>query len=371
MLYTIKMRIEDIKLMQKVKIYCKKFSPEIYKHKDPNKAAHSELNIIGDLGKPSKRLMIILVAKGCGWAKAGGPCTMCNYWILRDEKVRDIQLINQFKSEIAKYDFNKENIQEISIFVSGSFLSEKEVSVNVQNKILEIVSKIKNLKKVMIEGRASHVNKERVNRMKKILGKIRLEVGLGLESSDDFICNAIINKGLTKGIFEQAVKTIGECKVSLLVYVLIRPPFLTEKEAIKDSIKTAKYVFEISKKYGIPIKVDFEPVHIKPFTLVEELYKKKEYSSPWLWSVIEVLKKLKKYKYSQVLLSTEGYEWYQKPKNCPKCQNKVVTAINNYNICNDLAVFNGLDCECKKKWRQEIRKTSKYPLRERIINFLK
>lgn len=365
------MKKEDIKLIHKMKNYCIKFHPKIFQYKNLNKAAYSELNSVGDLGKPSKRLMVILVAKGCEWAKSGGPCTMCNYWILRDEKIKDNQLVNQFKSEIAKYNLEKENIQEISIFVSGSFICEREVSINAQNKILKIASEIRTLRKVMVEGRAVHVNKERIMEMKRILGKIKLEIGLGLESSDDFIANVIINKGLTRKIFERAVKIIRDCKVRLSVYVLIKPPFLTEKEAIKDSIETAKYVFKLSKRYGIQTKVDFEPVHIKPFTIVDELYKKKEYSSPWLWSLIEILKKLKRYKYSQVLLSTEGYEWYQKPKNCQKCQDKIVDAINKYNIDNDLSVFEDINCGCKEKWKRDIQEIPKYSLRERVTRFLK
>lgn len=364
------MKIADQKLMRDIKQYCTKFSPEILKQSNLNKAAYSEINLVGNAGKPSKRLMIILLAKGCMWAKAGGPCTMCNYWILRDEKVNDKNLVTQFKAEIGKHDFIKEDIREIAIFVSGSFLCENEISINAQNEILKLTAKIKTLDKVMVEGRAIYVDKNRILQMKKILGKIKLEIGLGLESSNDFIRNVVINKGLSKTIFEKAVRIIGECKVSLLVYVLIKPPFITEREAIKDSIKTARYVFKLAQKYNIPIKVDLEPVHIKPATIVNDLYEKNEYSSPWLWSVIEVLKKISKHKYSQILLSTEGYEMYQKPKNCPACQDKVVEAINKYNIKNDLSVFDGLDCKCKNKWKKEITKLPKCNLRKRVNNFL-
>ncbi len=363
--------ISDLELLKKIQ----KIQADI-KSKSPQNLPLKEVPWSGIAptlidGKPSKRLMIIVVARGCAWAKKGsGPCTMCNFWSVCSEKASNKQIIELFEKEINKYNFKKEEIEEIDIFNSGSFLNDTEIPEEVRVEIMKIISDIKSIKKVMIESRSEYINEQKLKELKKILGKKELEVAIGLESSDDFVRNILINKGSNLKSFEKAAKIIKKSRTTLFAYALVKPPFLTEKEALKDTINTIKYVFSIGKKLNLKTKVALEPVFIKPHTLVHELYKKEMYSHVWLWSMIVILKQTSKLGNIQVGLSSEGMEWNEMPRNCEKCTKKIINLLLEYNKNPDLSLFRNLNCECKEEWKKLFR-GNPIPIKIKVENYLK
>ncbi|KYK37858.1 MAG: archaeosine biosynthesis radical SAM protein RaSEA [Theionarchaea archaeon] len=336
----------------------------------PDAAAWSEITPVTSNGGETKRLMVILTAKGCTWAKTGGPCTMCNYWIKRHNAVTAEDLVSQFTSEIAKYNLSKEGITYICIFCSGSFLSDAEVPEEARITIMRKIAQLSSIEKVMIEARAEHVEKNKVMQLKKVLGEKILEVGVGLESADDFIRQVCINKGLPRKTFERALRILKECRSQLLAYVLIKPPFLTEKEAIEDAVNTARYVFEVAEKVRIRTVVDFEAIHVKAPSLVYQLYKKDMFRCAWLWSILDIVTKVSGLGRVQVLLSPEGYAWHQLPRNCRKCTPQIIEKISQYNVHQDVNEFQRLDCDCKNQWLKELDKKME-PLPERVEIMLK
>jgi radical SAM enzyme (TIGR01210 family) len=214
-----------------------------------------------------------------------------------------------------------------------------------------------------------YINEKKLQYLKKILGKKEIEVAIGLESSGNFIRNVIINKKLSLKAFEKSVRIIKKAGATLFVYALVKPPFLTERESIKDAIKTIKYSFKLGKKLNLKTKVALEPVFIKPNTLVYELYKKRKYSHVWLWSIIEILKQTYKSGQIQIGLSSEGMKWNEMPKNCKRCTSKIIKLLNRYNAAQDVKIFENFNCKCKKSWEKEINRKVP-PLRKRIDNYI-
>ena len=53
-----------------------------------------------------------------------------------------------------------------------------------------------------------------------------------------------LNKGFSLAQFEKAAKIIID-NLYLRTYVMLKPPFLTEKESIDEAIKTIEYVFSL------------------------------------------------------------------------------------------------------------------------------
>lgn len=353
-----------------IRIFAKKIQRK-GNYKNFNNAIWSGIAPTNIEGKPSRRLMITLVAKGCEWARKGGPCTMCNYWIQSNPDISSKNIVNQFKNEILKYDFEKEKIEEIDVFNSGSFLNDNEVPEKTGIEIMKIISKIKIIKKVFVSSRPEYVNanEEKLKRFKIILKNRILEVGMGLESSDDFVRETCINKGFNLETFEKAMKILKKTGARALVYVTIKPAFLTEKESIRDAIKTAKDTFKISKDLKIKAKVAFEPVFIKSPSIVYNLYKKRVYSRVWLWSIIEILKQVSDAGEVQVGISPEGMEWHDTPGNCKKCNVKVSKAIMEYNETKDLSAFKNINCSCKEEWKKEL-KIKAPPIKKRISQYL-
>lgn len=153
-----------------------------------------------------------------------------------------------------------------------------------------------------------------------------------------------------------------------MVHVLAKPPFLTEKEAINDSVRTIRYVFKLGKKLNVKTKIALEPVFVKKPSLVYDLYKKNSYKTVWLWSIIKTLEKISDLGDIQVGISSEGVKWYEMPKNCEECTRKVLDDIIEYNVTQNVDSFKDLKCGCREKWERELNETA-IPLRDRISKY--
>ena len=180
-----------------------------------------------------------------------------------------------------------------------------------------------------------------------MVGDKILELGIGLESANDHVRNNIINKDLSKKNFERAVRTVKNANCDLLVYLLIKPPLLSEEQAINDAIDSAKYVFDIANKYSVNVRVAYEPVFVCKNTPLEKLFLNGGYSLVRLWSVIEVVKSTYHLGSVFVGLSDENLSFDRMPGSCKKCYKMLVKEIERFNKTQDASVLDSLDCECR------------------------
>ncbi|MEW6069994.1 MAG: archaeosine biosynthesis radical SAM protein RaSEA [Candidatus Thermoplasmatota archaeon] len=286
-------------------------------------------------GKVVDALVIVLRTRGCKWALSSG-CSMCGYINEAAQvDVSDDALLLQASEAMKKRRAEK----IIKIYTSGSFLDKTEISENAQTKILELVGT--SAEKVVIESRPEFVNKEHLNKLNKICN---LEIALGLESSNPIILEKSINKGFKLEDYVKAAEIINELGIKLKTYILIKPPFITEKEAIVDAVNSAEFASNYSQT------ISFNPVNIQKNTLVEYLWKRKEYSPPWLWSVVEILKCTKENVNSWLICSPIAGGSRRGTHNCGNCDSKILKAIKEFSLTQNIKVFDGLDCNCKQKW---------------------
>ncbi len=333
---------------------------------DLRSVAHSEIKV-GCLNKKKiKRVIIILRSPGCERAVTdGGGCTMCGHLAgaLGGKEIPAETYIDQFLREFKAFDYS--HFPMLCVYNSGSFLNEREVDPKARREILKIIATEKNIKVVILETRPEFITRELVNEIEKILSDKVVEIGVGLETKNDEIREYCVNKGFNTEQYLEKTKLIVDSKLHLLAYVLIKPPFLTEKEAIQDAIETARFAFQ----RGADV-VSLEPVSIQDFTLVHYLHKGGVFDPPWLWSAIEVARDTASFGFVRI----GGFEFMPIPKilthNCPNCNAEVVSAIDRFNSTSDLSSFDGLDCECKTRWRQELEQTQPLPLHERINQIL-
>ncbi|GAH85360.1 unnamed protein product, partial [marine sediment metagenome] len=209
---------------------------------------------------------------------------------------------------------------------SGSFLNEREVDPKARREILKIIATEKNIKVVILETRPEFITQEAVSEIERILSDKVVEIGVGLETKNDDIKEYCLNKGFDTEQYLKKTKLIVDSKLHLLSYVLIKPPFLTEREAIQEAIETAKFAFQ----HGADV-VSFEPVSIQDFTLVHYLYQGKVFRPPWLWSTIEAAKATVSFGFVRI----GGFEFMPIPKifthNCANCNAEVISAIDRFN----------------------------------------
>ncbi len=293
-------------------------------------------------------LTVIFRTIGCYWSRKKG-CTMCGFFNdAADEPPLESDLLSQLEYALEKMGTGTSLLK---IFTSGSFLDEREVSQEVRNAMMERIGKTGSIKKVMAETRPEFVNEKILGTILEILGKydIKFEVAIGLETSSDTIRKDCINKGFTFNEFTRASEIASKMGVSTKAYLLLKPPFLSEKTAIEDALVS------ISDAAPYATTISLNLTNIQKGTLVEELYDRRDYRPPWLWSAIFVLRTAKE-KFPGLTLVSDPVAAGTKrgPHNCRECDRDVAQAIRDFSITQDIEALSWLDCECYSLWEKVV-----------------
>ena len=318
----------------------KDFKPKI---QDPKKPVRcwSEKDLLD--GNVVDAFVIIFRTRGCSWALSSG-CTMCGYFndSLWDE-ITDEDLLLQFDTVLDSHSGEK----FVKIFTSGSFLDDKEVSPNVRNTIFKKL--LETADKVSVESRSEYVTKEKLREIKKIFGEKTFEVGIGLETANDLIRERCLNKGLTFEDYKIAAENLKKFDFKLKTYVLIKPPFLSEKKSIDDAIETVEKIKDLTDT------ISFNPTNVQRNTLVDYLWKRKQYRPSWLFSVVKVLKEAKKIAPNlYIKCDVAGGGGIRGAHNCRSCDKNYLNAITNFTLSQDISAFDNLNCECREKWLDQL-----------------
>jgi radical SAM enzyme (TIGR01210 family) len=194
------------------------------------------------------------------------------------------------------------------------------------------------------------MQREVLKELVEIFNKKPIYIGVGLESSNSYILRSYVNKPFTyNNQFKKCVKTAESVGAFVKHYVLLKPPFLTEKEAIDDAISTIKDAFDADCDI-----VSLNPVAVHADTLVDKLWKKGDYSPPWLWSVLNVLEQSQGFLKGKRRLICEimAGGLPRGPHNCGKCDTKVLKEIEYFSKRGKFSPsFSNLYCECKDYWQ--------------------
>ncbi|EQD41744.1 Radical SAM domain protein, partial [mine drainage metagenome] len=97
-----------------------------------------------------------------------------------------------------------------------------------------------------------------------------------------------INKGSTFAKYKVSAMTAKKLGFTVRTYLLFKPPFITEKEAMDDMIKS------ISDIDAFTDDISVNPMNIQKNTYVEYLWKKHLYRPPRLWSLARILLETRK-----------------------------------------------------------------------------
>ena len=320
-------------------------------------------------GKAINRAIITLRGCGCEWAREeNGGCTMCGHLSgsSRGTKISEEKLKKQFDDNMESFDFSEYPM--LCLYNGGSFLNENEISKELRQYIFKKISEVTDIKTLIIESRVAHVTDEIMDEIENLLPNTEVEIGIGLESSNEIIRNVILNKGTKLEEYENVSTRFKNRKSKFLTYVLIKAPFLTEREAIDDAIATIQFAHNI----GVDI-ISLEPVSIQEQTFVDYLSRLSQYRSPWIWSVFEIIKKTH---HLGMLFRIGGFQFFPMPKqytsNCDDCNEEMILKIQEFNKTNDINEIKDLKCKsgCDKIWMEELERCNDSDLLTRIISFM-
>lgn len=319
-------------------------------------------------GVSYNRVVMYLMSNGCEWAlKKTHGCTMCGHFAKqtgRDTIIPPEEHIQQFDNEFSKIDFKSAPL--LNLYNNGSFLNDNEIAPLARREILSKINSNPDIKMVVLETRPEFVTEEKIKEISSLLSDKYVGISIGLELKDDFYRTICINKGFTLKQFENAAKIVRKY-LNLRSYVLLKPPFLTEKESIHQAIETINYAFDMGCT-----TVSLESCTVQDYTLVKYLYDQGEYKPPWLWSILEVIKGSNNPKNQRLIVGL--FQFYPSPQtvpfNCKLCSERIMEAIKNYNRTLNLDYLNVLDCECKELWKESLAEEP-LPFHERLEPVMK
>lgn len=296
-----------------------------------------------------KALSIVFATIGCSHARGElGGCTMCSYLLDGTEKPpTDEQITTQFNQAMTRL-ADASGPLAVKIYTSGSFLDPSEVSLDARSRIVQMISEDNRIAEVVIESRPEYVTNEVMDELRRSLGDRTIEIGIGLESSNDAIRQMCVNKGFDISDFKNAIEITRDHQIGVRAYVLLKPPFLSEQNALQDTIRT----ISDCTLMGVST-VSVNPVNVQKHTLVEELWSKGEYRPPWLWSLLEVLKKGRSILDSRINLICDPVAAGKARgvHNCGKCDKVIVDAIRSFSFSQDPTRLEGFQCECLSQWK--------------------
>ncbi len=295
-------------------------------------------------------LTIVLPTRGCSWALSeSGGCSVCGYVndSSRDQPIPSEQILEQIQDSLNRVIPTKPI--ELKLFNSGSFFDERDVPRNLRLQILDLVKKTPEVMLLSVESRPEYLlnQQEMIDETNKQLKPIKLEIGIGLESSNSAILKDCWNKGFSFEDYRKSVEIAHLHGIQIKTYILIKPPFLTEAEAIYDSIMTT---FE-AVRIGTDV-ISFNPCNIQNGTLAHELAKKGRYQPPWLWSILSIVQTVRtQFPDLKIICEPTAAGKRRGTHNCGKCDHKVLDlidkVINNEKIPDDLSTV----CSCFLKWK--------------------
>ncbi len=321
-------------------------------HQDPTEPTRVWLDEDLTPDGPVHSLTIILNTGGCRWARAGG-CTMCGYVAESVEggTVSHEALMNQIEIALDREREEADRPAEmIKIYTSGSFLDEREVPAETREAIAETFA---DRDRIVLETLPDFVEPERLAPFTE--AGLATDIAIGLETATDRVRHDCVNKYFDFADFREATEVAEAAGVGVKAYLLLKPPFLSEQEAIDDMVRSvervAPYVHTVS----------MNPTNVQRYTLVDDLHFEGGYRPPWLWSVTEVLERTADVD-AIVVSDPVGDGAARGPHNCGECDETVARAIEDFNKRQDPSVFSEVTCDCERTWEAVCERERSYNL---------
>ncbi len=314
---------------------------EKQKHYDPHEPTRVWIDEDNTPDGVYQSLTIILNTGGCRWARAGG-CTMCGYVAESVEggSVSHDALMDQIDVCL---DHEQENADErsglIKIYTSGSFLDEREVGAETRRAIAETFG---DRERIVVESLPDFVEQEKLADFTE--QGLATDVAVGLETATDRVRHDCVNKYFDFEDFVAASEEAEAAGAGIKAYLLMKPAFLSEAEAIEDMKRSIRKCAEYCHT------VSMNPCNVQRYTMVDDLHFRGGYRPPWLWSVAEVLRDTADAD-AIVVSDPVGHGSERGPHNCGECDDRVQTAIKDFDLRQDPSVFEQVSCECEGTWQ--------------------
>jgi len=250
-------------------------------------------------------------------------------------------ILSQLRSLLAMY--TTDQYRMVKIFTSGSFFDPQEVSL----VALRAIGSAFRGKLVIAETRPEFITGEALAAFMEEADdgtwKKPLYCAVGLETANDMIREKCIRKGFTFSQFTDACRRAKKAGAGIKAYLLHKPLFLTEREALEDMHSSLRIAS------GFADLISMNPCTVQARTELEWFWKQRAYRPPYLWSVLAALRDAPVH----VTCDPVGGGRTRGPHNCGACDKDIVAGIRDYSLTGDrdlIAALLETECACKKEW---------------------
>jgi hypothetical protein len=285
-----------------------------------------------------RAFVLILKTRGCYWADVKG-CSMCGY--SKDTLGRSAtpeELAEQQTEALSRY----RGEPYVKVYTSGSFLDDREVDEASRLALARAFAK--KARRLLFETLPEFATAERLEPLSEAFAG-EVEVALGLETTDPNVLSRYVHKSTGPTEYLRAADQIRALGQKTKAYLLLKPPYLTESEAIDDVVRSVQ---EAATHFDA---LSVNPVHIQNGTVVEWLYHRGRYRPPWLWSVVEALRAGARHRGGTRLVSFPTAGGLPRgPHNCGSCDARVLQAIQEASLTQEFGGLDRLTCSCRTEW---------------------
>ena len=292
-------------------------------------------------GRTLRSVTMILLAGGCRW----GRCRMCGYHHVRDSAVDEAARLKSLQSQLAWVSDNLplDKADLIKVYTSGSVLDHCEVPT----AFLEDLCRIAAGKTLLFETRPEFVEEEVIGRcIDSLKGEQEdpvLYVAIGLETTSDAVRDYSIRKGFSWADFRDAASRARRAGAGVKAYLLHKPLFLTERQALDDMHRSIQEVLPYADL------ISLNPATVQKGTDMERFWRQGAYRPAYLWSVLSVLLGAQ----VNVTCDPVGGGHARGPHNCGTCDRDILPAIRDFSLTGDRALLDALvkrGCACQREW---------------------
>ncbi len=173
-------------------------------------------------------------------------CLMCDLWkYTTDNTVGIREIIAQVENVLPQI----QQAVNIKLYNSGNFFDKKAIP---ETAYSEIAGRLKKFKTLTVECHPRLID-ERVLRFRDML-QPDLEVAMGLETSNPFVLSRL-NKNMNLQDFSRAARFLTSNGINVRAFILLKPPFLGEKEGILWAKRSIDFAFQCGVECCVVIPV--------------------------------------------------------------------------------------------------------------------
>jgi len=163
-------------------------------------------------------------------------CLMCDLWkYTLTESVSPGDIPEQIRRALDQLP----PAREIKLYNSGNFFDVKAIPPADYQPIAELVRKFET---VVVENHPNLCD-EKCLQFRDLIEPARLEIAMGLETCHPELL-AALNKQMTLADFDRAAEFLRSNSIRTRAFILLKPPYLEEKEAIEWTLKSIEYAFD-------------------------------------------------------------------------------------------------------------------------------